>query len=321
MQAIRVHRFGGPEVLTLEDVPDPSPQPGEVVIGVRAAGVNPYDTYMRAGSYGARNPALPYTPGSDAAGVVEAVGAGVADLGVGDRVFTSGTVTGAYAAKARATREQVHRLPDNVTFAQGAGIYVPYATAYRSLFQLARARPGERVLVHGASGGVGTAALQFARAVGLRVIATAGSEEGLDLVRREGADVVVNHRTPGYHQQILDSTQGEGVDVVLEMLANVNLGQDLKLLATRGRVVIVGSRGDATITPRDLMTREASVMGVLLWGVSRPEATEIGAALGAGLRSGALRPIVGAELPLRAAPEAHERIIGSTALGKIVLVP
>lgn len=321
MKAIRVHRFGGPEVLALEDVPDPSPQPGEVVVRVKAAGVNPYDTYMRSGAYGARNPTLPYTPGSDAAGVVQAVGAGVDDLDVGARVYTAGTVTGAYAELTRARREHVHPLPDGVSFAQGAGIFVPYATAYRSLFQLAHVRPGETVLVHGASGGVGVAAVQMARAVGVRVIATAGSKEGLDLAKREGAAVTVNHRAPGYQQAILDATKGVGVNVILEMLANVNLGHDLKLLAPRGRVVVIGSRGDVQITPRDLMMREATVMGVLLWAVSGPDDAEIQAAIGAGLASGALRPIVGVELPLAEAAEAQRRVIESTAHGKVVLVP
>jgi NADPH2:quinone reductase len=208
-----------------------------------------------------------------------------------------------------------------VSFSQGAGVWVPYATAYRSLFQLAHARPGETVLIHGASGGVGVAALQFARATGLRAIGTAGSREGLDLVAREGAAVVLNHRSAGYQEQILEATNGAGVDLILEMLANVNLGNDLKLLASRGRVVVIGSRGDVTITPRDLMGREGAILAVQLWRATPVEAKEISAALGAGLASGALQPIVGAELPLSAAPDAHRRVIESTALGKTVLVP
>lgn len=321
MKAIRVHRFGGPEVLNLEDVPNPTPGADEVVVRVKAAGVNPADTYMRAGAYGVNNPSLPYTPGSDAAGVVEAVGAGVTDPKVGDRVYTSRTLSGTYAELVLCTRAQVYPLPENVSFPQGAAVYVPYATAYRSLFQLAHARPGETVLVHGASGGVGVAALQFARAAGLRIIGTAGSDAGLALVRREGADVVINHRVPGYQQAILEATKGQGVDLLLEMLANVNLGHALKLLAPRGRVIVIGSRGNVQITPRDIMSREAVVMGVYLWRVSPSEATEIHAALGAGLRSGVLRPVVGLELPLGSAPEAQRRVIESTAHGKIVLIP
>lgn len=321
MKAIRVHRFGGPEVLTLEDVPNPTPKADEVVVRVKAAGVNPYDTYMRAGNYGGNNPSLPYTPGSDAAGIVEAAGPGVTDVKVGDRVYTSRTLSGAYAELVLCTQAQVHPLPENVSFAQGAGVYVPYATAYRSMFQLAHARPGETVLVHGASGGVGIASLQFARAAGLRIIATAGSDAGLALVKREGADVVINHRVAGYQQAILDATNGQGVDLLLEMLANVNLGHDLKLLAPRGRAVVIGSRGDVQITPRDIMSREATVMGVMLWRVGPSDALEIHAALAAGMRSGVLRPVVAVELPLASAPDAQRRVIESAALGKIVLVP
>ncbi len=321
MKAIRVHQFGGPEVLRLEDVPDPIPGAGQVLVRVKAAGVNPYDTYMRAGTYGANNPTLPYTPGSDAAGVVEALGPGVDDFKVGDRVYTSGSATGAYAQLALTTREQVHHLPDRVSFSQGAGIYVPYATACRALFQIAHARPSETVLIHGASGGVGIAAVQIACATGMRVIGTAGSAQGMELVKREGAETVVNHRAPGYHQQILDATDGKGADVILEMLANVNLGHDLKVLAYKGRVVVIGSRGDVQITPRDLMAREAAVLGVMLWRVTPPQAVEIFAYIQAGLGSGVLRPVVGVELPLASAPEAQRRVIESTAVGKVVLTP
>jgi NADPH2:quinone reductase len=321
MKAIVVHEFGAPEVLKLEDVPDPQPGPGQVVVGVRAAGVNPYDAYMRAGTYGARNPTLPFTPGSDAAGVVEAVGAGIIDLGPGDRVFTSGTLSGAYAARTLCLREQVHPLPENVSFSQGAGVWAPYATAYRALFQAAHAKPGETVLVHGASGGVGTASLQFAHAAGMTVIGTAGSESGLALLSREGAGFVANHRDSGYRQRILEMTGGRGADVILEMLASVNLGDDLKLLAPHGRAIVIGSRGDVTITPRDAMARDATIRGILLWNASEAELEEIHAALQAGLRSGTLRPIVGLELRLASAPEAHERIGAGGALGKIVLIP
>ena len=320
MKAIRVSAFGGPEVLKVEDVPAPKPQAGEVLVRVKAAGVNPYDTYMRAGTYASGNPALPWTPGSDAAGTVEAVGAGV-DLKPGQRVYTAGTITGAYAELALCKRSQVHPLPDAASFAQGAGVWVPCATAYRSLFQLARARPGEIVLVHGASGGVGVAAVQLARAAGLVVIGTAGSDAGLAAVLKEGAHHAVNHRADDYRAKIRDLTGGAGVNVIVEMLANVNLGHDLTMLAHRGRVVVVGSRGPVEINPREIMSREAAVLGVLLWRVPDGDAAEIHAALQAGLATGTLRPLVGAELPLASAPEAHRRVMEPGARGKIVLVP
>src|SRR3984957_7354810 len=155
MKRIRVHAYGGPEVLVMEEAPDPRPGPQEVLIRVKAAGVNPYETYARAGTYGARNPILPYTPGSDAAGIVEAVGGEVRDLAPGDRVFAMGTLSGSYAELALCEGSRVQPLPERVSFAQGAGLFVPYATAYRALNQLARIAPGETLLMHGASGGVG----------------------------------------------------------------------------------------------------------------------------------------------------------------------
>lgn len=321
MKAIRVHQFGGPEVLQLQEVEGPRPGSDEVLIRVKAAGVNPFDTYMRSGAYGARNPNLPYTPGSDAAGTVEEVGAAAGHLKTGMRVYTTGTLSGAYAEFALCKPDQLQPLPERITYGQGAGIYVPYATAYRSLFQLANAKPGETILVHGASGGVGIAAIQWARAVGLKVIGTAGTEKGMQLIREQGAEHCFNHRAPDYQQKILDATAGRGLDVILEMLANVNLGHDLKMLAHRGRVVVVGSRGDVQITPRDLMAREARILAVFLWSIPADDAIEVHAALQAGLKNGSLQPIVGSELPLASAPEAHRRILEPGALGKIVLIP
>jgi NADPH2:quinone reductase len=267
VKRIRVHAYGGPEVLAIEDIELPEPGPDEVLIRVKAAGVNPYETYARAGTYGARNPTLPYTPGSDAAGTVEAVGKGVADLALGERVFVMGTLSGSYAQFALCERIRVQLLPSSISFAQGAALFVPYATAYRALFQLARIAPGETLLVHGASGGVGIAALQFARAAGLIVIGTAGTDRGLELIEQQGAHHAVNHHAPEYQAKIVELTQGRGADAILEVLANVNLGHDLRMLASGGRVVVIGSRGDATITPRDLMARDASILAMTLWNV------------------------------------------------------
>ena len=320
MKAIQVHQFGGPEVLALHEIPTPKPGPGEVLVRVRAAGVNPYDTYMRNGSY-AIKPPLPYTPGSDAAGTIEAVGQGVTRVKSGDRVYTATTISGAYAEYALALDSQVHHLPDKASFAQGAGLWVPYGTAYTALHHHAAARAGETVLIHGASGGVGVAAVQFARAQGLVVLGTAGTERGLDLVKQQGAHQAFDHSKGGYIEEILKATGGKGVDVVLEMLANMNLAADLKLLAHQGRVIVIGNRGEISINPRELMSRRAMVRGFTLWGATAAESTEIHAAVAAGLENGTLRPIVGKELPLQDAPQAHREVMSSGAYGKIVLVP
>ncbi|MGD0974617.1 MAG: NADPH:quinone reductase [Candidatus Korobacteraceae bacterium] len=320
MKAILVPEFGGPEVLTLKEIPTPSPAVGQVLVRIHAAGVNPYDTYMRNGTY-AIKPPLPYTPGSDGAGVVEAVGEGVNRVKPGDRVYVAKTLTGAYAEFALTLESQVHPLPAKITYAQGAGVWVPYGTAYHALYQCARARAGETLLIHGASGGVGIASVQIARAMGMIVLGTAGTKKGLELVKREGAHHVFDHTQPGYLEQILKVTSGQGVDLILEMLANVNLAKDLKLLAFQGRVVVIGSRGDVTITPRDLMTRRASIHSFTLWGITEAEDKEIHAGIVAGLEDGTLRPIVGKELPLAEAARAHKEVLEPGAFGKIVLVP
>ncbi|MGD0011966.1 MAG: NADPH:quinone reductase [Terriglobia bacterium] len=320
MKAIRVHEFGGPEVMKLEDVPDLTPAPGQVVVSVKAVGVNPVDTYVRSGAYAAK-PLLPYTPGMDAAGTVEAVGEGVESVKVQERVYVAGTLSGAYAEQALCDASQVHRLPERVSFAQGAGVNVPYATAYRALYNRAHGQPGETVLVHGASGGVGIAAVQMARAGGLTVIGTAGTEKGRKLVLEQGAHHVVDHRKEGYAEEIMALTKGRGVDVILEMLANVNLAKDLTLLALRGRVVVIGNRGSIEINPRATMQRDLSILGLTLMNATKEELVGIHAALIAGLESGTLNPVVGREMPLADAPLAHRAVMEPGAYGKIILIP
>jgi NADPH2:quinone reductase len=320
MKAIRVHETGGPEVLKLEEAPDLEPGPGQVVVRVRAAGVNPVDTYIRSGMY-ARKPPLPYTPGTDAAGDVQAVGEGVRRVAVGDRVYTSGTLTGAYAEQMLCDQSQVHPLPHQVSYAQGAAVGVPYATAYRGLFHRAQAKPGEVVLVHGASGGVGIAAVQLARAAGMQVIGTGGTDEGRNLAQEQGAHHVLDHRAADYLDQLGALTNGRGADVILEMLANVNLGKDLTALALFGRVVVIGNRGTVEINPRDAMGRDATVLGMTLFNVSERDLASIHAALVAGLENGSLRPVVGQEFPLAEASRAHEAVMKPGAYGKIVLIP
>jgi NADPH2:quinone reductase len=319
MKAIRVHEFGGPEVMRLEDLRELRPAPGQVLVRVKAAGVNPTDTYTRAGA--SRKPSLPYTPGIDAAGVVESIGENITAVRAGQRVYVSGTISGAYAEQALCEENQVHPLPDKISFAQGAAINIPYATAYRALFQLAKATPGETVLVHGATGGVGIAAIQLARAAGMWVIGTGGTERGRKLVIEQGAHHVLDHGAAGYLDQIQTLTHGHGVNVVLEMLANVNLEKDLKVLAMGGRVVVIGSRGRIEIDPRDTMMRDASILGMLLFNVTRTEASSIHAALIAGLENGTLRPVIGKEMPLAEAPRAHREIMEPGAYGKIILIP
>ena len=320
MKAIRVDRFGEPEVLKLVEVPDLQISSGEILVEIRAAGVNPVDTYIRAGTY-ARKPPLPYTPGADGAGVVMAVGADRSNLKPGDRVFLSGSLSGTYAEAAVCALDHVHPLPDVASFAQGATLGTPYATAYRAIFHRGDLRSGETLLVHGASGGVGTAAVQLGRGAGVKVFGTAGSLEGRDLVRELGADLVFDHHDPGYREAILRATEERGVDCILEMLANVNLGADLQLLARRGRVVVIGSRGSVEINPRDAMVRDADIRGLVLANAPREELRAIYKSLGEQLAAGRIQPVVGTELPLASAAEAHRAVMSPDARGKIVLIP
>jgi NADPH2:quinone reductase len=304
----------------VQEVPDPRPDSGQVLVRVKAAGINPVDTYIRAGAY-ARKPNLPYTPGTDAAGIVEAIGADVKSFKVGDRVYTNGSITGVCAELTLCEESRVHHLPAKTSFAQGAALGVPYGTAYRALFQRGGGRAGETVLVHGATGGVGIACVQLARAAGFTVIGTGGTEKGRAMVAEQGAHHVLDHRAPGYAKQLMDFTGGRGVDLIAEMLANVNLAQDLTMLAPAGRVVVVGNRGNIEINPREAMVREASILGLTLFAATEAELREAHRAIVAGLENGTLRPIIGHELPMTEAPRSHRLVMEPGAFGKIVLVP
>jgi len=240
---------------------------------------------------------------------------------VGQRVYVAWSLSGTYAEEVLCREFQTHPLPEEVSFGQCAAIGVPDGAAFRALFQRAHAVAGETVLVHGASGGVGIAAVQLARAAGLRVIGTAGTEEGQALVLAQGAHVVLNHRSEGYLDKLADLTCGKGVDVVLEMLANVNLDRDLGVLAKGGRVVVIGSRGRVEIDPRTAMGQEAAILGMTLYNASDRELASMHAAFVAGLGNGTLRPVVSRGLPLADAAAAHHAVMEASTFGKIVLIP
>jgi NADPH:quinone reductase len=318
MKAVRVHAFGGPEQLVLDELDEPRVQPSEVLVEIHAAGVNPVDTYIRSGTHIVKPP-LPYIPGFDGAGVVLEVGADVHRISVGDRVYVVGSMNGTYAERAVCAPEHVHRLPDGFTFPQGAAIGIPYTTAYRAVVQIGRVCSGEWVLVHGASGAVGLAALQIARAAGGLVIGTASTARGRQLIAAQGTDPVLDHEGQAFEDGVRQLTKGRGVDLIVEMLANQNLGRDLSLLGKNGRVVVVGSRGPVEINPRDLMTREAAVHGVFFFGISPDDLRTIQQHLAEAFSDGSARPVVGNEFPLAEAARAHEHVLNSGARGKVVL--
>ncbi len=320
MKAIRVHEFGGPEKLVLEQVPDLRPGPGEVVVRIQAAGVNPVETYIRAGAHMIK-PTLPYTPGMDGAGTVLSIGEGVQRVKAGERVYTADSISGTYAEQALCREAQVHPLPKQISFQQGAALGVPYATAVRALFQRAHGLPGESALVHGASGAVGVAAVQLARAHGMLVIGTAGTDRGKQLVREMGAHHVFDHNSPNLPEEVAKVTGGRGVNIILEMLANKNLAKDLAMASARGRIVVIGNRGTIEINPRDAMLKEASILGLILFAASAQELASIHAGLGAALEFGIAKPVIGQEIPLAEARRAHEAVLAPGSYGKIVLVP
>jgi NADPH2:quinone reductase len=288
-------------------------------VRIHAVGVNPVDTYLRSGIH-AHAPKLPYTPGKDGAGTVDAVGYQVTNFKPGDRVYTAGAITGTYAEYSLCDEIHLGSLPDNVSFEEGAGIWTPYATAYRALFQKASVTKGDKVMIHGASGGVGLAAVQWCKGGGIEVIGTASSEEGKRLVLENGADAAFDHSDPDHFEQVREHTSG-GVDVIIEMLANENLERDFECLAMFGRIVVVGNRGSIEFTPRLAMTKDATIYGMSLFNAPQEKLDEIHAAVFEGLSKGYLRPPVSQVLDLSEAAAAHHQIIEQKAAGKIVLCP
>ncbi len=329
MKAIIVREFGEPEVMQVEETETPRPAGTEILVRIHVAGVNPVDTYLRTGIH-AHAPKLPYTPGKDGAGVVEAIGDDVTKWKVGDRVYTANSLTGTYAEYSLCEEIDLGRLPENISFEKGAGIWTPYATAYRALFQKAAAKSGETVLIHGASGGVGIAAIQWltgpqasllARTEKFTVIGTASSDEGKKLIADQGADAVFDHTADDHLAQILEFTGGRGVDVIIEMLANINLERDFQALTMFGRITVVGNRGSLDFNPRVTMGKDATIYGMSLFNSPQMARDEIHAATFNGLQTGKLDPIISRTFPLEDAPKAHHDVIESKALGKIVIIP
>lgn len=323
MKAIQMSRFGGPEVLEYTEVDEPIPATSEVRVRLFAAGINPNEAYIRTGTYSFYTPELPYTPGFDGAGVVDAVGEGVKHLKIGDRVFVAALLakrnTGTYAQKVVSDANAVHRLPESISYQQGASLGIPALTAYRALFHRAKIKSGETVLIHGASGGVGLLAVQMAKGIGATVIGTASIEEGKSLVKASGATHVLEHITEGSIDKIISLTNGKGPEVIIEFLANMNLGTDLKMIAPYGRIVVVGNRGSLEINPRLAMMKEADILGMALWNASPDEYNASLHAVEAFLESGMLHPEVGDELTLEEAEKAHAQILNKKARGKMIL--
>jgi NADPH:quinone reductase len=266
-------------------------------------------------------PPLPHTPGKDGAGIVSSVGPDVTHLKVGDRVYIFGAISGSYAQYTLCSASNIFKLPNGISFEKGACLGTPAFTAYRALFTKAKAQSGETVFIHGASGGVGLAAIQLAQAAGLKVIGTASSAEGLETLIRMRVEAF-NHKDPNYIQQI-KSAYPEGFDICLEMLASTNLNTDFSLMSTRGRIAIIGNRGELTINPRDIMSKELSIYGVALLQSTPEDMKSASEFINKCLEEAVFDPLVSMVLPLEEAPRAHQEIIERKKLtiGNLVLVP
>ncbi|HZT07769.1 MAG TPA: zinc-binding dehydrogenase [Chloroflexota bacterium] len=319
MKAILVHEPGGPDALRYEDAPDPRPGPAEVLVRVRAVGVNFADHLMRIGAYHGGAP--PIIPGLELAGTVEAVGQDVAGLRAGDRVIAWARRT--YAELAVAPAWSVLPMPPGMSFEEAAAIPVAFGTAWHALVTLAGVAAGERVLVHAAGSGVGSAALQIAKRLGAWVVATAGQDWKLERARALGADAVVNYASQNVAEEVRRATDGHGVDVALEGVGKATFAASVASLADDGRCVIYGSPSGPRV---ELDTRLAIMRNLTFFGMSvttgRLFSTSVATFAQQALpwfAEGRLRPIVDQVYELRDAPRAHQRMMDRAQFGKMVL--
>jgi NADPH2:quinone reductase len=322
VKAIVVQAHGSEECLRLEECPTPVPGPGDVLVRVRAAGVNYADLVQRRGRYRG-GPRPPYVPGLEASGVIEAVGEGVSPERVGERVMMLALAT--YAEFLVISAEETLPVPDGWSFEEAAAFPLVTLTAYHGLHTVAHLRSGETVLIHAAAGGLGTAAVQIAAAAGACVIGTASSEEKLARVRSLGADHTVNYRTTDFLGEVQRITNDRGVDVVLESVGGDVFDRSLRALAPLGRLVVFGaSSGEIRkIDPMQLVYDSQAVMGFHLRSVrARRELLQASLQeVNALVAAGKVRPIVGHIVPLAEAAEAHRQIAARATYGKVVLVP
>lgn len=324
MRAIVVDRFVEPAELAVREAPEPALRPGTLLVEVRAAGCNFFDILMCRGTYQVKPP-FPFVPGAEVAGVVAAVGAGVSGFAVGDRVFGSAGL-GGFAERALVPAGAAWRLPDAMGFAEGAALPIVYPTSYAGLVLRAGLRPGETLLVHAAAGGVGVAAVQIGRALGARVLATAGGREKLDVARRAGADVGIDYRSEDFVARVLEETGGRGADVIYDSVGGDVFERSLKCIAWNGRLLVIGFAGGEipSVKLNRILLKNIAVVG-LHWGAyakHEPERIpETMQALLALHEKGAIRPEIYRSYPLAEAGAALAALGSRETWGKVVLVP
>jgi NADPH:quinone reductase len=321
MKAMRAHQFGGPELLRLEDAPDPRAQGGQVQIRVRAAGINPADLVRLAGRL--QQLPLPYIPGTDVCGEVEAVGPDVTHVTVGDRVFGR-AIIGGYAEKTCLAASEAFTLPANLSFEEGAAIPIPFFTAYRALHHKAKIEEGENVLISAGGGGVGVAAIQLAKVACARVLTTVGSSAKAEQTRTLGADVAINYREKDFVAEVQKATAGKGVEVIIENVATDNLAKDFAALATNGRIVLIGTgtgkSPEAAFPVFGALSKDATIYGMSL-GNAGPTIASMADALLPLFAAGKIRAIVSKSYPLAQAVTALADLVAGRVFGKLVLVP
>jgi len=324
MRAMVATRWGEPSDLQLQELPDPEPRSGEVAIDVRAIGCNFFDILMVQGKYQLRPP-LPFSPGGEIAGVVRAIGPDVQDLAKGDRVFAM-LGWGGYASVALAPALAVTRMPDAMPFEHGAAFGIVYQTSYFALVYRANLRPGETLLVHAAAGGVGLAAVQIGRALGARVLATAGSPQKLEIAKAHGAEEAYDYSTPDWVERVKAATGGCGADVIYDPVGGDIFDLSTKCIAFSGRLLVIGftSGRIPSIQANRILLKNIAIVG-LHWGAYRQHDPEkIPQAMHALFQlyeRGAVTPVVSSTRPLREAAAALEEIASRRSVGKVLLVP
>jgi putative PIG3 family NAD(P)H quinone oxidoreductase len=324
MRAVVITEFGGPDVLQVRDVPDPVVGPGEVVIDVAATAVNRADLLQRTGNY-APPPGAPEWPGLECSGTITAIGAGVLHWNLGDQVcaLLSG---GGYAERVVVPTGQLLSVPAGIDLIDAAALPEATATVWSNVFMAAGLRPGEVLLVHGGSSGIGTMAIQLAVQVGARVAVTASTPAKLDYCRDLGAEILVNYKEQDFVRMLREATDGHGADVILDNMGATYLARNLDVLAVNGRLVVIGSQGGekkAELNLNKLMSRRAAVIGTTLRARPAEEKATIVASVSQHvwplLAAGAVRPVIHTRLPFERAADGHRLMTESSHIGKILL--
>ncbi|MFE3634182.1 NAD(P)H-quinone oxidoreductase [Streptomyces sp. NPDC059168] len=324
MHAITIPEPGGPEALVWDEVPDPVPGEGEVLVEVVASAVNRADIMQRQGFYDPPPGASPY-PGLECSGRIAELGPGVSGWAVGDEVCAL-LAGGGYAQKVAVPAGQLLPVPEGVELRQAAALPEVVCTVWSNVFMVAHLRPAETLLVHGGSSGIGTMAVQLARAVGARVAVTAGTKEKLDHCARLGADILINYRDQDFVAEIKQATNGAGADVILDNMGAKYLNRNVQALAVNGRLAIIGMQGGVRgeLDIATLLGKRAAISATSLRARPLSEKTAIVAAVREHvwplLTEGHVRPVVDRELPMTQAAEAHRVVEESGHIGKVLLV-